>query len=287
MKIENHKVGYHRKSSQKIFSRLMSTEPPKSDPTLIINDKINFTKFKVSISLFQSTIELKKKIEENNNIPLAEQRLIFLGKLLSDDFSLAYYGIRDKSVIFLIAKKAQSPPRQTPSRQILRLTQLIEQYYNSKLNDYQEVLTEITEIIQNPMVKAAARINSEFQLKIEEAHEILQTAEHPISTKNVMFIAKAHDMTLTHFESTPDGFRFLQSLIKDEESLSAHSSFQIPTNLCYQTELSNKPLPQCWNRPRNCHGGNYLLRNQRVYKRFGTQPLFNLSDESEKGDEND
>lgn len=281
--------------------------------TLQINDRINITQFYVKVHLENSGFDLKKEIEfEHESLSANSIRLIFSGRVVSDDFSLFHQGIKHGSIIFLIAKKV-SNRRVTPSMQMSRLSELIDHYYAlfngriSKLpskmvtksyysnsndsvhaNDLRSIINEISDIITNPIVKASARIYSEFQMKIEEAYEIVQSGNSlqrglygnniyfsSLTQKNVLFAARTHDIAFDQVESTPEGFRLLQSIVKEIEQNSLNgpmhnndSSFfasslhpnsssasswygkgKKKTNLNYKSEISTKPLPQCWCRP--------------------------------------
>lgn len=283
----------------------------KSMVTLKVNDKINFTQFFIKVNLTNSGFDLKNEIEiEREDLSARDIRLIFSGRILDDYFSLFHQGIKDGSEIFLIAKKV-SNRRITPSMQITRLSELIDRYYsliNGKIskttscfssnsysnsnssiysNDLRSIVNEISDIITNPIVKASARIYPEFQIKIEEAYEIVQSGNNlqnnlygsnihfsSLTQKNVLFAARTHDIAFDQVESTPEGFRLLQSIVKEIEqnnssicnndssffasglhagSVSATTSWygkgKQKTNLHYKPEISSKPLPQCWCRP--------------------------------------
>lgn len=284
--------------------------------TLQINDRINFTRFYIRVHLEKSGFDLKNEIElEHEGLSANNIRLIFAGRVLDDYFSLYHQGIKHGSIIFLIAKKV-SNRRVTPSMQISRLSELINCYYaliNGKVsksspcktsnsynsisnpnesfqaNDLRSIINEISDIITNPIVKASARIYSEFQMKIEEAYEIVQSGNSlqnglygnniyfsTLTQKNVLFAARTHDIAFDQVESTPEGFRLLQSIVKEIEQNSINGSMdnnessffasglhanaissasswygkgKQKTNLNFKSEISVKPLPQCWCRP--------------------------------------
>lgn len=301
--------------------------------TLQINDRINCTKFYIKVLLSNSGLDLKNDIEcEQNNLSADSIRLVFSGNLLNDYFSLSHQGIKHGSVIFLIPKKVSSR-RITPSAQMMRLSELIDRYYSLisgkfsksslgsfsksslspktykepiQTNDLRSIVNEISEIISNPIVKASARIYSEFQMKIEEAYEIVQSSNtlqnglfgnniyfSSLAQKSVLFAARTHDIAFDQVESTPEGFRLLQSIVKDFEQSSngpidsSDSSFfasglhssaisspsswygknKQKTNINYKAEISTKPLPQCWCRPSS------LASNSPTYFMSSKSPL--------------
>ena len=59
--------------------------------------------------------ELKRRLAEVAEVPAAQQRLIFCGKMLQDPQTLASYNIRPNVVVHLFARPVLPPPGATLS----------------------------------------------------------------------------------------------------------------------------------------------------------------------------
>ena len=58
----------------------------------------------ISIDLTDSVASIKKKIYDQEGIPIDQQRIIFAGKQLEDDKTLKSYNIQKKSTLHLILR---------------------------------------------------------------------------------------------------------------------------------------------------------------------------------------
>lgn len=76
----------------------------------------NATTSEVSVDTFTITVlELKEKIADKLQIPSAQQRLIFKGKVLKDENSLEFYEVTEGSTIHLVKGAAKSNDGHTAS----------------------------------------------------------------------------------------------------------------------------------------------------------------------------
>ena len=69
--------------------------------------------FAVNIETTDTIGKLKEKIQEHQGIPPDQQRLIFQGKQLEDDFQVAYYNLQKNSIIYLVVRHrtGYQPPK--------------------------------------------------------------------------------------------------------------------------------------------------------------------------------
>ncbi|KAK3602953.1 hypothetical protein CHS0354_039371 [Potamilus streckersoni] len=74
---------------------------------------------KVTVSPSHSILEVKTLLQDQVAIPVEQQKLVFQGRILSDEKRLEYYKIPDGSKLFLVLKKpdgsASSSVTSTPS----------------------------------------------------------------------------------------------------------------------------------------------------------------------------
>ncbi|UVC49850.1 ubiquitin [Theileria orientalis] len=58
----------------------------------------------VQVSQNETVLDVKKKLEEEQTIPVDQQRLIYKGKLLENGKTIAEYGIKDNEVLHLVLR---------------------------------------------------------------------------------------------------------------------------------------------------------------------------------------
>ena len=75
-------------------------------------------KYTVTLPLSTTTIDLKNKLatEEYANVPASAQRLIYSGKVLKDNDTLASHNVKEGNTMHLV-KSAASNQRQNPAAQ--------------------------------------------------------------------------------------------------------------------------------------------------------------------------
>ncbi|KAF1334415.1 Ubiquitin family protein, partial [Globisporangium splendens] len=72
-------------------------------------------KFSVDIELESTVAQCKQALVEPTEVPEAQQRLIYKGKVLKDDQTLASYGIEADHTIFFVRGSAPRPARPAPT----------------------------------------------------------------------------------------------------------------------------------------------------------------------------
>ena len=177
-------------------------------------------------------------------IGLVQQHLVFRGTVLRDDLTLAYYNIDCSSKVYLVIIQPRKMERPRPFVMATKLMRLTEELPEADSERYSEIIFEITQIIQDPIFLANARINPEVQTIISEAIEAMETTERPISRKTAEFIARNQDIFFDQFESSPDGLRVFQSILEDSED----EPDQTPqtTHINYTPKIQTKALPNPW-----------------------------------------
>lgn len=64
----------------------------------------------LNVDKSSTILEIKKQIQLYKQIPVAQQQLVFNGKLLEDEKSLSYYSIENGTILQLILKYGYGPP---------------------------------------------------------------------------------------------------------------------------------------------------------------------------------
>ena len=78
---------------------------------LVTVKTLNGRKFQVEIDASDSVLELKKRIERlEENAPIPSQKLVFKGKILSDDSSVGSAGVSNGDFVVLMVSRVWRVP---------------------------------------------------------------------------------------------------------------------------------------------------------------------------------
>lgn len=61
-------------------------------------------KLQLSVDVDDLVVRVKEYLEQSSSIPVAQQRLVFNGRVMADFNVLRQYGIRDGSQVFMVAQ---------------------------------------------------------------------------------------------------------------------------------------------------------------------------------------
>lgn len=214
-------------------------------PSTIFIRRTDGSEFRVTLMKTDRVYTLKEKISSELGLTPEQQSLVYRAKVLADDLSLSYYGIHDGSIVFLVPKKSARQSRPLPSQLVSRLFALLDSLPEVSSTQYQITVNEINELLKNPILKSASRINPEIQQILDDAEQTVKNSERPLSEKTIQFVAKNQDIAMAQFEASPDGYRILQSVM-EEEQIEDEGTIPEYTNIQYPKRLNDRPLPNCW-----------------------------------------
>jgi uncharacterized ubiquitin-like protein YukD len=63
---------------------------------------MNGTEFWVEVTEPTLISDVKKKVQQESNILISQQRFVFSGKILSDDDTIGDYGIKDEDCVMVM-----------------------------------------------------------------------------------------------------------------------------------------------------------------------------------------
>ena len=174
--------------------------------------------------------------------------LVFSGSVLSDMMTLSYYGIHGGSAVYMVPKKdSKLTVRKNPKLMIQELKSLIDNLHRASVMKYREIIEDIRLLITDSALLAYCAISSEAKEAINQANFELENFQHPFGDETARSTAESTDATCRFIESSPDGLRFLQSILEDdieEEVLEIEEfAFDCPTRIDYQLKISVTPLP--------------------------------------------
>jgi hypothetical protein len=126
-----------------------------------------------------------------------------VGRLLVDEKSLSFYGIRSDSQIYCCFRSPLNP-RQNPKQQLNRLYVLLDKLPEADSRHYTELESEIRWVIDNPLVQSLFRIDSNVKHIICNAEVILNNTQRPSSRRTRTFRAKVQDAASDQINASPE-----------------------------------------------------------------------------------
>lgn len=198
--------------------------------------------FVISASRNDTILSIKERITAKTGLYPYQQRLVFRGKVLIDEISVGFYTSTSNPTMYLAPIKEDRSVNRKPEMKLERLIYLTNLLTNITAEKYFDTVTEMKELIEDPILIAYSRINDLAMHSISMAQEALETIERPPSHQLENYVAKTTDYALSLVEAAPDGLRILQSFIEDTSSEEEPYSIS-PTVTNYQPKIMSKPLP--------------------------------------------
>lgn len=153
-------------------------------------------------------------------------KIIFCGKVLEKGFTMDYYKIKPSSKVTVFIEKQKLPKRETPKEMYRRLINLVNKLGQMEYKEFMETVHEVHRIAEDPILKKYAVINQDVERTIADALTYVDTAERPISTSTIMFLAKIQDNSFNQLESNIDGMHSLtETFMKKSSQIDSSSEF--------------------------------------------------------------
>ena len=199
--------------------------------------------FVIRASKNDTVLSVKERITTKTGLFPQQQRLIYKGLILTDELTIGFYGISQNQTLYLAANKNKQQIHQKPEEKLKRLLSLTQQLEIATASKFNEILTEMKELVEDPILKGYSRLDQRAADAIQAAVETMDTIERPQSRQTEQYLAKTTDYALSLVESAPDGLRMLQSIIDDYSSDDDSSYSNKPTRVEYRPRIMTKPLP--------------------------------------------
>jgi hypothetical protein len=193
---------------------------------------------------FDTVLKLKELLVSDTGLYPSQQRLIYAGKVLSNEMSLDYYNIHTGSQVYFLPTTVSNPVGQRPYQLLSKLLNLLEELPTADSRRFADIINDIREILANSTVQASARIDSDVKQLIVDAQETLSSAKRPTSRRMKLFLAQGQDRALDGYDSQGDGLRAMKSMIGDQFNEEEEEPQR--TNRRYRKRISNQALPSTW-----------------------------------------
>lgn len=206
----------------------------------------------------ETVSDLKTRISSSKGLLNSQQVLIYKGKVMEDEFSLCYYGLKDNSKIFIVLRKDKSNSQSRPVVLFDKLCDLLGKLVFCSISVQENIVNQISYLLTNPVLEAYSRINPSAKKMMEDAVLIIESIEPPLSQRTADYIARSNDLQTTKYERTREGFEVLLARMQNEfDSSDFDQNTLYPTNLSYESSLQDRPLPLLWD-----------SRGERLFKDF-------------------
>jgi hypothetical protein len=209
----------------------------------------------VDADRYATVYSLKESISARSGVEMSQQRLVYSGKVLVNEMSLYHYGITDGSRVYYVPAPRAGLSRPRPNSILNRLWSLTHELPVVDSRRFSEVVLLIREVLDDPAVRARAKIDARLKDALDKAEETVTKTERPISRRTQDFEARNQDLLLDQFDSTPEGFCMMRSLAENE-SESDEEELPEPTRIRFVRQISERPLPVPW-----ASKGGQVLRN--------------------------
>jgi hypothetical protein len=199
----------------------------------------------LEINPYCTVSTLKDAISRKSGLYPSQQRLVFHGTVLQNEMSLSYYNITSGSQLYFVALPAPAPPRARPYQLLNRLWPLLDELSSADSQRYLDVVGEIKQIIEDPVIQSLSRIDAAVKDAISDAWGFIEIAQRPVSPKTQTLKARAQDQLLDQFDNSPEGIRILQAAMEEISDQDA-GPLPEPTRVKYSARISERPLPNPW-----------------------------------------
>ena len=197
--------------------------------------------FSLYMERYQTVLALKEEIYKKTGLFPYQQKLIFHGNQLVDDFSIGYYRINESDSIFLLPVKREFSYRYSSYTLLKQLLNILEIIPTASPSEYRVLINQIHVLIQDPVLVSSARINRNIQSILDYAKDFAQASENWMYSddQSHKFIAQKADLRMSHLEGLSDGVRAMYSIFEDQKNDSS-SLTPISTSMSSSCESSSE-----------------------------------------------
>ena len=199
--------------------------------------------FVIRASKSDTIQSIKERITTKTGLYPYQQRLIYKGMVLTDELTIGFYGISQNQTLYLAPIKNKQLVNQKPEEKLRKLVTLMQQLDVASPYKFNEIVNEMKELVEDPILKGYARLDQRVADAIQSANDLMDSVDRPQSRQAEQYLARTTDYALSLVESAPDGLRMLQSIIDDYSSDEEPSYNNKPTHIEYRPRIMSKPLP--------------------------------------------
>jgi hypothetical protein len=228
----------------------------------------------LDVDVLSSISNLRTSIACSLSLRQDEFRLVSNGQVLCDEFSVCYYDILNHSIVRVVPVKPPAHEKVRPLALVDALQVRINEYRMARGLRQAEIATELSDILNNPVLQSYARINHSAKEVIDDALSIIELSQSPSVSKTDFLMAAMSDIMLNQTEFTREGLPLLSRGDSRAESL---TRVDLIARLDYEPSISETPLPICWAHererlhldPRRLPMKDLFAKQVRVLKRMG------------------
>jgi hypothetical protein len=226
------------------FGGILVAIPEKFDASLHIFP-LSGEAFKFDCPITSHVSDLRSAIALRLDLSPEQIHLVSRGRVLEDFFTISFYELPPNAAVYVVPAKHSSTLWAKPLLVLDALRSKISEFAHSAPLVQRRLASEITELIEDPVLQSYARICPEARTVVDDARILLEAAESPRSAAVNLVVASINDQMINQFETTPGGLKILrEALLKEPAERPSRLS---PARLDFEPRIAEEPLPVWWN----------------------------------------
>ena len=207
---------------------------------------VYFKDWKVMTKIMSSEDTIAQLVAELEQQVGREVIMVYNGKILNQNFSIGYYGIKDGAKIFMVPEKQKAKRTRSPRDILLELLQDIGRLENYTFDEYCDKMAKIETHLNEERMRQFVDVDPWAANVVSYIIDFAENCTRQLSDSEKRTLCQLEDNWLLWVENTKDGMKLLVDALEDQRSVETVKQETVVPSA--KSELSSEPLPACWRR---------------------------------------